>query len=278
MSSQLITVKGLKFVYEQDDREPVTALQNINMEINSGEHVAIIGPNGSGKSTLIKHFNGLLVPTAGEVIVDGLSTKVGENCWHIRQICGMVFQNPDNQIVATTVEEDVAFGLENLAVPSSEIRNRVQEALAMVGMKGYQRHAPHLLSGGQKQRVAIAGILAMRPRCLLLDEPTAMLDPRGKQEVNQIIKRLNQEEKITVVRVTHFMEEAAMADRIIVLNQGEVALQGPPQQVFSDSRRLRELGLENPPIAELACQLREAGLNVPTDILTVDELVNYLCS
>lgn len=277
MDKELICARRLKFEYPRSNQEPVVALDGINLTVRSGEHLAIIGANGSGKSTLLKHFNALLLPTSGDVIVDGFFTGEEENRWHIRQRCGMVFQNPDNQIVATTVEEDIAFGLENLGVSPVKIRSRVKEALVMVGMERFRQHEPHFLSGGQKQCVAIAGILAMRPVCLLLDEPTAMLDPCGKKEVSRIVKRLNQKEKITVVWATHFMEEAVGADRVVVLSEGKIAMEGSPQEIFADPAKLRALKLECPPVAELVWQLRAKGMALPLGILTVDELVGALC-
>ncbi len=256
----------------------VDALKGIDMIIKPGEHVAVIGPNGSGKSTLLKLFNALLVPARGEVRFGGLKTSDTSNTWEIRRQCGMVFQNPDNQIVATTVEEDVAFGLENLSVPSMEIQERVQEALELMDLEEWAQHAPHLLSGGQKQRVAMAGIVAMRPRCLLLDEPTALLDKRGKTEVMQAAGHLNREEGIAVVNVTHFLEEAAMAERVIVLCGGEKVQDAAAGEVLSDGARLREWGLELPPAARLAEGLREKGFPVPIQTITMEQLVDSLCS
>ena len=240
--------------------------------------MAVLGPNGSGKSTFAKQINALLTPTEGEMLLDGLSTADATNHWRIRQRAGMVFQNPDNQIVATTVEEDVAFGPENLGVPAAEIRRRVAESLALVGMSAYRLHASHLLSGGQKQRVAIAGVIAMRPVCLVLDEPTALLDPRGRREVMDTISRLNREEGITVIHITHFMEEALAASRVLVLGRGRVVLDGKPRQVFQQHDELRALGLDVPAIAELVLELRAAGQELPPDVMTVDELVAKLCS
>jgi energy-coupling factor transport system ATP-binding protein len=274
---EILRVSGLGYQYPNAPEGEGWALKDINLVINKGEFVAVLGPNGSGKSTLAKHFNALLLPTTGEVLVDGLTTALAENHWPIRQRAGMVFQNPDNQIVATTVEEDVAFGPENMGVPSEEIRNRVDEALNLVGMASFYQHAPHLLSGGQKQRVAIAGVIAMRPTCLILDEPTAMLDPRGRREVMETISRLNREEGITVVHITHFMEEALAAGRVIVMEQGNIAMDGEPRQLFQEVEKLRVLGLDVPPIAELVRELRTSGLDIPADVMTVDELVNRLC-
>jgi len=274
----IISVKGLGYRYSAEGCGEAWALKDINLSINKGEFVAVLGPNGSGKSTLAKQINALLTPTEGEVLLDGLSTVDHLNHWRIRQRAGMVFQNPDNQIVATTVEEDVAFGPENLGIPAAEIRKRVDEALNLVGMSAYRLHAVHLLSGGQKQRVAIAGVIAMRPSCLVLDEPTALLDPRGRREVMEIISRLNRMEGITVIHITHFMEEALAAGRVLVLDQGRIVLDGEPRQVFQQRHELRALGLDLPAVAELVLELRAAGLDLPPDVMTVDELVAKLCS
>lgn len=274
----MISVQDLFFAYEKAGEEGAKALNGINLTIDRGEYAAVIGHNGSGKSTLAKHFNALLTPTAGEVLVDGMSTRERKYLYEIRQRVGMVFQNPDNQIVATTVEEDVAFGPENLGLPPREIRERVAEALELVRMADMRRHAPHLLSGGQKQRVAIAGVIAMRPRCLVLDEPTAMLDPRGREEVLQTVLRLNEEEGITVIYITHFMEEARRARSLVVMDRGRIVLKGPPRRVFARGDLLRSLGLEVPPVTELAQRLMGRGLPVAPDILDADELVASLCS
>lgn len=273
----LIVVEGLTHVYNPGTENAVMALSGINLKIDRGEFVAIIGPNGSGKSTLARHLNGLLMPTQGRVLVDGMDTRNEEDAWRIRQITGMVFQNPDNQIVATVVEEDVAFGPENLAVPPAEIKRRVAEALRIVDMEGYRLHAPHLLSGGQKQRVAIAGIIAMKPRCIILDEPTAMLDPLGRTEVMRTVKKLNEGEGSTVVYITHFMAEAVEARRVMVMDDGKIVMDGPPEQVFSQGGELKRLGLDVPQVAELARELRRHGVGVGESILTVDEMVNELC-
>ncbi len=277
-AGDMISVQDLFFTYEKAGEEGAKALNGINLTIDRGEYTAVIGHNGSGKSTLAKHFNALLTPTAGEVLVDGMSTRERKYLYEIRQRVGMVFQNPDNQIVATTVEEDVAFGPENLGLPPREIRERVAEALELVRMADMRRHAPHLLSGGQKQRVAIAGVIAMRPRCLVLDEPTAMLDPRGREEVLQTVLRLNEEEGITVIYITHFMEEARRARSLVVMDRGRIVLKGPPRQVFARGDLLRSLGLEVPPVTELAQRLKGRGLPVAPDILDAEELVTSLCS
>jgi energy-coupling factor transport system ATP-binding protein len=274
---EMIKTLNLRHSYPGPDGTEVVALEDISLTVTAGEFVAVIGANGSGKSTLAKHFNALLVPTAGECLVEGLSTAVAENVWPIRQKVGMVFQNPDNQIVAAVVEEDVAFGPENLGVPPAEIAARVAEALELVGMSDYRYHGPHILSGGQKQRVAIAGVLAMRPKCLVLDEPTAMLDPLGRGEVLATVTRLNKEEGITVVYITHFMEEAVRADRVVVLDAGRVVRTGRPAEVFSRVAELKALGLDAPLAADVAARLRAAGLSVPDGVITDEELAVALC-
>lgn len=274
----MIQTVDLVFNYKVDsEKEVVSALNKVNLRINKGEFVVVIGHNGSGKSTLAKHMNCLLIPTSGNMYVKGLDTSDENNLWNIRQTAGMVFQNPDNQIVATIVEEDVAFGPENLGVPSSEIRRRVDESLKVVDMSQYMKHGPHLLSGGQKQRVAIAGVLAMKPECIVLDEPTAMLDPSGRKEVIDTIKRLNKEEGITIVLITHYMEEAVDADRVIVMEEGEVVLAGTPKEVFSKVQELKGIGLDVPQVTELAYELSKEGINISLDTLTIDEMVVQLC-
>ncbi|MCW3491113.1 energy-coupling factor transporter ATPase [Dethiobacter alkaliphilus] len=275
---EIIRTTNLGYRYENDENGDAWALRGVDLSIHEGEFVMILGPNGSGKSTLAKHFNALLLPSEGEVQVMGQSTANVADHWQIRQRAGMVFQNPDNQIVATTVEEDVAFGPENLGIPSAEIRSRVDEALQAVGMTAFSRHAPHLLSGGQKQRVAIAGVIAMRPRCLILDEPTAMLDPRGRREVLETVQRLNKEEGITVIYITHFMEEAVAADRVVIMEQGSIVLDAKPREIFQQTDKLRAIGLDVPPVAELVQDLQQAGIDIPSDVMTVDELVERLCS
>ena len=251
-------------------------LKEINLSISKGEFVAVIGHNGSGKSTLAKLINALLIPTRGRIRVMGMDTRDPEKVWEIRQKVGMVFQNPDNQLVATIVEEDVAFGPENQGVDPAEIRTRVDKALKEVGLYEYRTHGPHLLSGGQKQRVAIAGVLAMQPECIVLDEATAMLDPRGRQELMEVIRRLNEKEGKTILHITHYMEEAAEADRVIVMKDGEIALEGTPSEIFSRAKLIQELGLEVPKLAQLNLRLRECGVGLP-DILSEDELVMELC-
>lgn len=276
MNNIMLNAKDLFFYYKKDDKED-TALNGVNIEIKKGEFLAVIGHNGSGKSTLAKHFNGILIPSSGDVFVDGINTKDEEKLWDIRQSAGMVFQNPDNQIVATIVEEDVAFGPENLGVPPKEIRQRVLKSLEVVGMEEYANHGPHLLSGGQKQRVAIAGVLAMKPKCIIFDEPTAMLDPSGRKEVIETIKKLNKDEGITIVLITHYMEEAVDADRIVVMEEGKIALEGKPREVFSKVGELKRLGLDVPQMTELAYELGKNGVELREDILTIEEMVDELC-
>ena len=276
MSTPMIKLDHMSHTYEDENGQTVYALKDISLEIQPGEFVAIIGTNGSGKSTLAKHFNVLLVPTEGTCEVLGMRTDDPANLWKIRQNVGMVFQNPDNQIVAAVVEEDVAFGPENLGVPPEEIRQRVSDALARVRMTAFAKHGPHLLSGGQKQRVAIAGILAMQSRCIVLDEPTAMLDPMGRKEVMDTIRQLNQE-GITVIIITHFMEEAVQAGRVIVIHHGEIKMDGTPREVFTHVDELLELGLDVPVPAELAARLRRKGMPLEGDIISKEELGDALC-
>ncbi|HHV56882.1 MAG TPA: energy-coupling factor transporter ATPase [Firmicutes bacterium] len=273
----MFQLEHVSHAYSGGDAGGRPALADVTLSIAAGEFVAVIGHNGSGKSTLAKHLNALLLPTEGRVLVKGLDTRRSEHLWDIRQTAGMVFQNPDNQIVATAVEEDVAFGPENLGVPPAEIRRRVDEALAIVGMSEFRRVAPHLLSGGQKQRIAIAGVLAMRPAALILDEPTAMLDPAGRREVLETVVRLNREEGITIVYITHFMEEAVRAGRVVVMDDGRVVLDGPPREVFARVAELRRLGLDVPQVTELALRLKERGVELPPGILTTEEMVAELC-
>ncbi|WP_053955673.1 energy-coupling factor transporter ATPase [Inediibacterium massiliense] len=273
----IIEIKDLIYEYRKDEHEKVQALKGVTLNVEPGEFLVVIGHNGSGKSTMAKHINALLLPSGGKVCVKGLDTLDESKLWNIRQSAGMVFQNPDNQIVATVVEEDVAFGLENLGIPPSEIRDRVDRALKAVGMYGFRKKGPHLLSGGQKQRVAIAGVIAMKPECIILDEPTAMLDPSGRKEVMDTIHRLNKEEGITIVHITHYMDEAVCADRVIVMEDGNMVLEGSPKKVFSQVNTLKQLGLDVPQVTELAYQLKKEGISIPTDILTIDEMVEYLC-
>ncbi|MBP2655362.1 MAG: ecfA1 [Firmicutes bacterium] len=273
---ELIKTVNLGHGYFGADGARVTALENINITVHTGEFVAIIGTNGSGKSTLAKHLNALLLPTSGQCLVNGQPTDKVEYLWQIRQTVGMVFQNPDNQLVAAVVEEDVAFGPENLGIEPREIVRRVKEALELVGMSDYRLYPPHRLSGGQKQRVAIAGMLAMRPKCLVLDEPTAMLDPIGRREVLDTVRNLNHQ-GMTIVYITHAMEEALNADRVIVLDQGILAFQGTPAEVFSQVDRLKDLGLDVPIAADIAWRLRGNGLAVPQSIITNEALAVVLC-
>ena len=263
----MIKIDHVTYRYDEEH----TALKDISLEINKGEMLAIVGHNGSGKSTLAKHLNALLLPTGGRVEVDGMDTAVEANTLNIRKKVGMVFQNPDNQIVTTIVEEDVAFAPENLGVPTAEIRRRVDDALAAVGMTEFTRHAPHLLSGGQKQRVAIAGVIAMEPECIVLDEATAMLDPSGRREVLDTVHRLNRERGITVVHITHHMSEAEDADRVIVMNDGVVAMDGAPREIFSRVEELQALGLAAPDTVELLRRLNRHGMDLPLTAITVDE-------
>jgi energy-coupling factor transport system ATP-binding protein len=272
-----IQVRGLKYTYSLEGGGQVVALQDVDLTIEPGEFVALIGPNGSGKSTLARHFNALLIPTRGEVWVDGLLTSDSRHLWAVRQRVGMVFQNPENQFVASTVEEDIAFGPENRALPPEEIRRRVDEALALVGLIEYRTHPPQMLSGGQKQRVAIAGVLATRPACIVFDEPTSMLDPPGRRQVLEIIQRLNAEEGVTVVLITQSMDEAAIARRVLAMHAGRIVMDGPPEVVFEQEERLRELGLDLPFAVEIAHRLRDRGMELPRTPLTVQELAEALC-
>lgn len=272
----LIEVLHLTHVYHAGTPQEVRAVHDVSLTVHRGEFLALVGGNGSGKSTLAKHLNALLLPTEGRVVVDGLDTRDPHALWEIRRKVGMVFQNPDNQIVATVVEEDVAFGPENLGLPPEEIAQRVEEALRTVGMLEHRRREPHLLSGGQKQRVAIAGVLAMRPQCIVLDEATTMLDPEGRREVLRTAHRLREQEGIAVVHITHNMEEAAQADRVVVLHEGRVALEGTPREVFRDARRLRRLRLDLPEVAELSGCLRRRGIPVEGQPLDPEELAAQL--
>lgn len=270
----MIEIKNLVYSYEEAVK---SAVDDVSLSIEKGEFIAVLGHNGSGKSTLAKCLNGLFRPTSGDVIVDGMNTKEDEDIWKIRARAGMVFQNPDNQIVATVVEEDVAFGAENLAVEQSELRRRVDEALAAVEMTEYKDDQPHKLSGGQKQRVAIAGILAMNPDYIILDEPTAMLDPVGRQEVMNTILRLNKEEGKTIILITHFMNEAVQADRVAVMEEGKLILEGPPRDVFNQVDTMKSLGLDVPQVTELAARLKAVGVPLPDGILDREEFVDALC-
>lgn len=273
----LIEIKNLKHSYIDTDGNEIHALNGVSLDIYKGEFIAVIGANGSGKSTLARHLNALLLPTEGKCIVAGMDTEDDKNLWNIRQHVGMVFQNPDNQIVAAIVEEDVAFGPENIGVPPAEIRTRVDNALAAVGMTEYAKHAPHLLSGGQKQRVAIAGVLALEPDCIVLDEPTAMLDPRGRIEIVNTVKKLNREKNITVVYITHYMEEAMQADRIIAMEHGVIKMQGKPKEIFTKVKEMHALGLETPLAAQAAFDLSQKGIKLADGIISNEELTEELC-
>ena len=273
----MLEINNVCHAYRNENNEELLALDHVTLQIAAGEFVAVIGRNGSGKSTLAKHLNALLIPSEGNCIIDGMDTRNSAHLWDIRQRVGMVFQNPDNQIVASIVEEDVAFGPENLGCPPAEIVRRVEDSLRLVGMAEYRLHGPHLLSGGQKQRVAIAGVLAMHPRCLVLDEPTAMLDPVGRAEVLDAVCRLHREEGITVVYITHFMEEAVAAGRVVVMDAGRVILDGTPAEVFHDVEKIRGLGLDVPVSADVAAQLRRRGVNLPGGITTNEGLAKALC-
>ena len=274
----MIECRNLVFKYTaSENQEEKIAINDVNLQITEGEFIAILGHNGSGKSTMAKHMNALLIPTDGKMLVNKMDTSDMNNLWNIRETAGMVFQNPDNQLVATIVEEDVAFGPENLGVPPEEIRKRVDEALERVGMSEYKKHAPHLLSGGQKQRIAIAGILAMQPKCIIFDEPTAMLDPSGRKEVLDTIIDLNRNYGITVILITHYMDEAAKADRIVVMDKGKLILDGKPRDVFSNVEKMKNIGLDVPQVTELSYELQKVGIKIDTRILDVNEMVNVIC-
>lgn len=271
----MIEIKDVKFSYPAEDEKVRNALDGLTLTIKDGEFVSILGHNGSGKSTLAKLLNAQIIPKEGSVVVDGFDTK-SSNVWDIRSRVGMVFQNPDNQMVATIVEEDVAFGPENLGVKNPELRERVDMALEAVGMSKYKKHAPHMLSGGQKQRVAIAGVLAMNPAIIVFDEPTAMLDPRGRKSVMRTAKMLNKEQNKTVINITHYMDEAVLSDRIVVLDKGKIVLDGSPREVFSKVELVKSLGLDVPQVTELAYLLKKSGFRLEDDILSVEELVEAL--
>lgn len=270
--TNIIEIKNLSFQYEGSSKK---VLKNLNIDIKEGEFICVLGHNGSGKSTLAKLINAQYIPTEGDILVGNMNTKDDDNLWNIREMCGMVFQNPDNQLVATIVEEDVAFGPENLGIPREELRKRVDECLELVGMSEYKRHSPALLSGGQKQRIAIAGILAMNPKCLLMDEPTAMLDPQGRKDILDTVLKLREMGK-TIIHITHYMEECVNADRIIVINEGNVVLEGTPREVFSNVVQMKEIGLDVPEPTEISYLLNKSNINVRADVLTVDELVEAL--
>lgn len=273
----IIKIDNLYFQYPHgEDEEPKLAIKGVSLEIEEGSFTAIIGQNGSGKSTLAKNLNGLLLPSHGAVYVSGMDTRDEDKIWDIRQTAGMVFQNPDNQLVSAIVEDDVAFGPENIGIDPVEIRARVDEALDAVKMGKYKRKAPHLLSGGQKQRIAIAGVVAIRPRCIIFDEPTAMLDPRGRKDIMEIIEKLHRE-GITVILITHFMDEAVKADRVVIMNKGQILLDGTPEHVFSQDELIRSARLDVPMSAEIAIYLRENGIDVPPEVVTAERLKEFVC-
>lgn len=277
MDDTIIRIENLEFEYKrEEDSEIIKAIDGVSFSLEKGSFTAIIGRNGSGKSTLAKNLNALLLPSGGAVYINGWDTKEEEHVWDIRQTAGMVFQNPDNQLVSSIVEDDVAFGPENLGIEPGEIRRRVDEALKDVNMYTYRKKAPHLLSGGQKQRVAIAGVVAMRPQCIILDEPTAMLDPHGRKEVMEIIHQLHKE-KITILLITHFMEEAAQADRVIIMDNGKAVMDGTPIEIFSQPEQIKALNLDVPVAVELANGLRGRGVFIPETIIDTEGLVDYLC-
>lgn len=277
----IIKTEKLSYDYVRHDEEgnvegTLRAVDDVNISVEPGQFIAILGHNGSGKSTLAKHLNALLLPTEGCVVVDGMDTAKEENTWKVRQTAGMVFQNPDNQIIGQVVEEDVGFGPENMGVPTKEIWERVEESLKAVGMYEYRKYSPNKLSGGQKQRVSIAGVLAMHPKCIVLDEPTAMLDPNGRKEVIRAARALNEVENVTIILITHYMEEVIHADRVFVMDDGKVVLEGTPKEVFSQVERLKELRLDVPQVTLLAYELQKSGLALPDGILTAEELKREL--
>ncbi len=278
----IVKTKGLSFDYIRRDEEGnvdgiVNALQNVNLSIEQGDFVAVLGHNGSGKSTFAKHLNSLLIPTEGCVWVDGMDTTDEDKLWDVRQTAGMVFQNPDNQIIGSIVEEDVGFGPENMGVPTEEIWKRVEAALKAVGMYEFRTASPNRLSGGQKQRVAIAGIVAMKPKCIVLDEPTAMLDPNGRKEVIRTLHGLNKQENVTVILITHYMDEVVDADRVIVMDGGKVVMDGTPREIFSRVEKLKELRLDVPQVTQVAYELKKNGIPGMDGVLTIEELVNAIC-
>jgi len=275
---KIISIENFIFEYPGDSEESKgkLAVNDISLEIEKGSFTAIIGKNGSGKSTLAKNLNGLLIPTSGVIYVNGFDTADYSHIWEVRQSCGMVFQNPDNQLVSSIVEDDVAFGPENLGVDPEEIRRRVDKSLEDVNMGQFKTKAPHLLSGGQKQRIAIAGVVAMKPKCIVFDEPTAMLDPKGRKEIMKIIHELH-DEGITVILITHFMEEAVQADRVIIMNDGDVLLDGTPEDVFLKPDVIKKVNLELPLVIEVASRLRERGYDIPKEVITKEDMVEYLC-
>lgn len=273
----ILKIKNLIHDYiDEEEREVVRAVDNVSLNVKKGQFIAVLGHNGSGKSSLAKHINALLSPTDGTIWVDGMDTRDEKYLWDIRQTAGMVFQNPDNQIVATMVEEDVAFGPENMCVPTDEIWKRVERALGAVGMTAYRKKSPLKLSGGQKQRVAIAGIIAMEPQCIVLDEPTAMLDPVGRYEVIETLHQLNKEKNITIILITHHMNEVVDADNVFVMDKGKIVMQGTPKEVFRNVKKIKEIGLEVPQVTELGYLLKQSGLNIEDGILSVEELIKEI--
>ncbi len=278
---EMIKVKDLSFEYIRRDEEGNVeaihkAIDNVSLDVKKGDFIAVLGANGSGKSTLAKHINAILYPTAGSVWVNGMNTIEDKNLWDIRQKAGMVFQNPDNQIIATVVEEDVGFGPENLGIPTQEIWKRVEDSLKAVGMLEFRHMSPNKLSGGQKQRVAIAGIMAMKPECIILDEPTAMLDPNGRKEVIATVRELNEKENVTVILITHHMDEVIYADKVFVMETGHVVMEGTPREIFSCVEEIKKYRLDVPQVTELAYELKKSGLNIPKGILTVEELIDAI--
>ena len=278
---KIIDGKNLVYEYTQLDENgeiesTLKAVDGVNLDVEAGDFIAILGHNGSGKSTLAKHLNAILVPTEGTLYVDGKDTKDESKLWEIRQTAGMVFQNPDNQIIGTIVDEDVGFGPENMGIPREEIWKRVEKSLKAVGMWEYRSHSPNKLSGGQKQRVAIAGVVAMQPKCIVLDEPTAMLDPNGRKEVIQTVRELNQTEKVTVILITHYMEEVIHADKVLVMDEGKIVMQGTPREIFSQVEKLKSYRLDVPQVTLLAYELKKSGLDLPDGILSIEELVHAL--
>lgn len=279
---KMVQTDDLIFEYAKRDEEgnvigSYRAIDQVNLEVEEGQFIAVLGHNGSGKSTLAKHLNAILVPTEGTVWVDGTNTSDPNELWNVRQSAGMVFQNPDNQIIGTVVEEDVGFGPENLGVPTDEIWQRVEDSLKAVGMISYRHHSPNKLSGGQKQRVAIAGVIAMKPRCIVLDEPTAMLDPNGRKEVLRTVEELRKKEKVTVILITHYMEEVIDADKVFVMDHGHVVMEGTPQEIFSQVDTLKKYRLDVPQVTILADELKKRGLDIPAGILRKEELVEAIC-
>ena len=273
----IIKTENLCFEYKNEESgEATEVLKNVSAEIKKGEFVAVLGHNGSGKSTFAKHINAILMPKSGKVFVDGIDTSLPDRLFDIRKIAGMVFQNPDNQMVANIVEDDVAFATENLGVPQVEIRRRVDNALKAVNMSAFVKHAPHMLSGGQKQRIAIAGVLAMEPQIIILDEPTAMLDPGGRREIMETLIKLNREREITVLLITHYMDEAALADRVLVMDNGEIKMSGTPSEIFVQVERLRSLGLDTPQTTELVYDLKKRGIDIKQDVLSVDDCADEI--